>query len=543
MLKIGSMNQKPRSFGDDQIYSEEELRLKVGAAKGNLLQIMRVIASESVTELPKIHHGTEKHSKRGGTTIQMIKVVGFITFGLLIKQPKKKVYQFSHGLLMGLVFMYPRMVPTTTVIYHHSLIINPCARNFPLILYFNYVNGVNKINSKRGGMNSANRYTWTPLSTDTKRFAQAWIKAYLNLQKKNSLLQCLINGIKHCQPLSISFTVHAPSYKSEYEGLNKKRVSWHEECFYVEETEVKNYNLRDFFHALNLNQDERIGWIGKLTLARLLMAQHSLMSRESLGESSFVHYEEVLQLYNDLTDIDPSHSQYYKDHYSLVLLKQALSDNGFVQKYCRRYRDSTSPINDWSFCLRLNNLSLTRIGSVEQLLWVQMLDLSQNQLQLKAMQLLSALNLSHNKLSSFTALEPLRLLKSLKVLDISHNEIESERQMSNYWDAYAIFKDLSLIQLDILGNAVADEKLKLLLHKLMPELKWLDACTSTRYGPSVFDVDNSTMTLQYLTLRTLRSALADNPRGQNHFRSIGGLEVLLDGLGISSTSALRLKEF
>ncbi|GMP45707.1 hypothetical protein CsSME_00014138 [Camellia sinensis var. sinensis] len=32
--------------------------------------------------------------------------------------------------------------------------------------------------------------------------------------------------------------------------------------------------------------------------------------------------------------------------------------------------------------------------------------------------------------------------------------------------------------------------------------------------------------LQYLTLRSLRSALADNPRGQNHFRSIGGLEVL-----------------
>ncbi|GAA0187222.1 hypothetical protein LIER_34510 [Lithospermum erythrorhizon] len=142
------------------------------------------------------------------------------------------------------------------------------------------------------------------------------------------------------------------------------------------------------------------------------------------------------------------------------------------------------------------------------------------------MQLLSALNLSHNKLSSFTPLEPLRLLKSLKVLDISHNEIESELQMTNYWDSYAIFKDLSLIQLDILGNAVADEKLKLLLHKLMPELKWLDD-----------------MALQYLTLTTLRSALADNPRCQNDFRSIGGLEVLLDGLGISSTSALRLKEF
>ncbi|KAH7849592.1 hypothetical protein Vadar_020109 [Vaccinium darrowii] len=45
--------------------------------------------------------------------------------------------------------------------------------------------------------------------------------------------------------------------------------------------------------------------------------------------------------------------------------------------------------------------------------------------------------------------------------------------------------------------------------------------------------------LQYLTLRALRSALSDNPRGQNHFRSIGGLEVLLDGLGLHSNSVLR----
>ncbi|GFY85907.1 binding protein [Actinidia rufa] len=47
--------------------------------------------------------------------------------------------------------------------------------------------------------------------------------------------------------------------------------------------------------------------------------------------------------------------------------------------------------------------------------------------------------------------------------------------------------------------------------------------------------------LQYFTLRALRSALADNSRGQNHFRSIGGLEVLLDGLGLHSDNALRSK--
>lgn len=51
------------------------------------------------------------------------------------------------------------------------------------------------------------------------------------------------------------------------------------------------------------------------------------------------------------------------------------------------------------------------------------------------------------------------------------------------------------------------------------------------------------MSLQYLTLRTLQSALADNPRGQNHFRSIGGLEVLLDGLGVPSNNSLKSKNF
>lgn len=49
------------------------------------------------------------------------------------------------------------------------------------------------------------------------------------------------------------------------------------------------------------------------------------------------------------------------------------------------------------------------------------------------------------------------------------------------------------------------------------------------------------MSLQYLTLRTLRLALSENPRGQNHFKSIGGLEVLLDGLGLPSTNVLLME--
>ncbi|GLU16070.1 hypothetical protein SLE2022_325200 [Rubroshorea leprosula] len=42
------------------------------------------------------------------------------------------------------------------------------------------------------------------------------------------------------------------------------------------------------------------------------------------------------------------------------------------------------------------------------------------------------------------------------------------------------------------------------------------------------------LSLQYVTLRTLLVALSANPRGQNHFKSIGGLEVLLDGLALPS---------
>lgn len=49
------------------------------------------------------------------------------------------------------------------------------------------------------------------------------------------------------------------------------------------------------------------------------------------------------------------------------------------------------------------------------------------------------------------------------------------------------------------------------------------------------------ISLQCLTLRTLHSALSENPRGQNHFRSIGGLEVLLDGIGVPSSSASVFK--
>lgn len=123
---------------------------------------------------------------------------------------------------------------------------------------------------------------------------------------------------------------------------------------------------------------------------------------------------------------------------------------------------------------------------------------------LQAMQLLSCLNLSNNKMGSFSTLEPLKLLKSLKVLDISYNEIGahavdtrrylysspishivgsdwnfgefaiSGANVTNYWEAFAIFKDSKLTQLDIIGNVVAEAEFKLFLVKILPALNWLD---------------------------------------------------------------------
>ncbi|KAI7996025.1 Geranylgeranyl transferase type-2 subunit alpha 1 [Camellia lanceoleosa] len=63
--------------------------------------------------------------------------------------------------------------------------------------------------------------------------------------------------------------------------------------------------------------------IGKLMLARLLTTHDAMMSYDKTPETcKMVHSEEVKELYSDLMTLDPPHSQYYKDAYSLVVLKQ-----------------------------------------------------------------------------------------------------------------------------------------------------------------------------------------------------------------------------
>ncbi|KAF2534052.1 hypothetical protein F2Q70_00033019 [Brassica cretica] len=121
---------------------------------------------------------------------------------------------------------------------------------------------------------------------------------------------------------------------------------------------------------------------------------------------------------------------------------------------------------------------------------------------LEAMQLLSCLNLSHNRIRSFSALDSLRHLKQLRVLDVSHNNIgehsvdttrylcssplsnsewtedEVGRQMpslvTKYWDAYFVLRDLNLKQLDIAGNMIAGDEFYTLVPQVVPTLVWLN---------------------------------------------------------------------
>lgn len=121
---------------------------------------------------------------------------------------------------------------------------------------------------------------------------------------------------------------------------------------------------------------------------------------------------------------------------------------------------------------------------------------------LEAMQLLSCLNLSHNRIRSFSALDSLRHVKQLKVLDVSHNHIgkhsvdttrylcssplsnsdwsedDVRRQnpglVTKYWDVYFVLRDLDLKQLDIAGNEIAGDEFSSFVLQVVPKLVWLN---------------------------------------------------------------------
>ncbi|ESQ54875.1 hypothetical protein EUTSA_v10024594mg [Eutrema salsugineum] len=398
--------------------------------------------------------------------------------------------------------------------------------SFPLILYFDQdVGGVSsstvKIDSELKGNEDL---VWEPVSKKNSQVSCVWVarlkymssepsfrKEYkVNVRIGNSPGIVSSRGFNFNAPYEFVFTAHV---HDTVEESQESIVSW-TDGFDIWDAQSKDLNSLvtldqlntqmdlkwrqealaeeiDLFHALSDSK------IGKLTLARLLKAEAMISGDAVKG----VHYEKIVDLYNDLMALDSPHYQYYKDEHSVALLHKVTSSTESLSRYLFQYKDMNNAV-----CLRLNNLSLSRIGSVEKLLFVQMLDLSHNELHstegLEAMQLLSCINLSHNRIRSFSALDSLRHLKQLRVLDVSHNHIgkhsvdttrylcssplsnsewtqdEVGRQMptlvTKYWDAYFVFRDLNLKQLDIAGNVIAGDEFSSFVIQVVPKLVWLD---------------------------------------------------------------------
>ncbi|KAL0727114.1 hypothetical protein Bca4012_023207 [Brassica carinata] len=398
--------------------------------------------------------------------------------------------------------------------------------SFPLILYFDQaVGGVSSstvtIDTELKGNEDL---VWEPVSKKNSQVSCVWVARLKFMSsepcyRKEYKVKVRIGdspgivssrGCNVSAPYEFIFTAHVhDTLEESQEGI----VSW-TDGFDIWDAESKDLNSLVNLDQSNAQMDSK--WrqeaiaeeidlfrqlsdskIGKLTLARLLMAKAMISDDAAKG----VHYKEILELYKDLMTLDSSHYQYYKDEHSVALLHKVTSSTEDLSGHLFRYRNMNN-----SVCLRLNNLSLSRIASVEKLLFVQMLDLSHNELHstegLEAMQLLSCLNLSHNRIRSFSALDSLRHLKQLRVLNVSHNHIgehtvdttrylcssplsnsewtqdEVGRQMpsvvTRYWDAYFVLRDLNLKQLDIAGNVIAGDEFSSFVHQVVPKLVWLD---------------------------------------------------------------------
>ncbi|CAL9103568.1 unnamed protein product [Musa acuminata var. zebrina] len=416
---------------------------------------------------------------------------------------------------------------------------------FPIILYFN--KAVKNIDSSTVIVSSVfvtnEDLNWRPLSTNNSGEACCWV-TFLTVPEENCSSStsypvevCLdrykdivSSDVSDCKkPSKFTFTVTFRSHSLEQ--TSKESVEENVVWKYVDICNPQESPCLMSFDQLSINEDhaeEGFKWnlqtlsneielfrefndedskFVKLTLARLLVA-HDLMVPNGSHNHIKTHSGEVLTLYDDLMKLDPSHKRYYEDEQSVVLMDQLTSDKDSLTKHCWQFDEPTSSSFHCQYCLWLNELSLTRIGSVKNILWVQMLDLSHNKLRsvegLEALQLLACLNLGNNQISSFTALEPLKLLSSLRVLDVSFNMIgahaidttrylcssplshtldakqlnvgyeKENTEVRDHWEVTSLFRALRLTQLDIKGNAVLNEKFSVLAIQLLPSLKWLD---------------------------------------------------------------------
>ncbi|KAK8951662.1 hypothetical protein KSP39_PZI003237 [Platanthera zijinensis] len=413
-------------------------------------------------------------------------------------------------------------------------------QKLPIVLYFNRtVQGVSSSSVTVNSMLFKNKdLVWKPLPPTKSEEAASWV-AYLqfpdvmNWEAKVYVIEVKIDrseaimsscsGSQSIDPLNFRFSLSLNYDNLEFAESVDELFNWNDsESLGVESnylvsfdqlklsedqlSEFSKWQMQTVFEEINLFEElsEENCKFGKLTLARLLIAQDAMLSHKTPITERKIHLRNVLELFDDLVKLDPKHAKFYEDERSLVLLNQVTIDKKSSSSHfspCGNYISSKL-----RFCgrMQLRSLSLTRIGYVERLLWVQVLDLSHNKLRsiegLEALQLLACLNLRNNQICSFTALQPLKLLSYLKVLDISFNQIGAhpvdttrylfsppstrsleldkefleDCRQSNGWEAVFLFRDLQLIQLDVKNNAVADENFRDLLTKVLPTLTWLD---------------------------------------------------------------------
>ncbi|CAL5428186.1 unnamed protein product [Camellia sinensis] len=241
----------------------------------------------------------------------------------------------------------------------------------PLILYFNEaVEGVSSSTITVQSVHNPNKdLIWSPLSTNNSGSSQAWV-THLTFHEEN--LHSLrthpvkvslghskgivsLSGFHHSHPTHFEFTVLIQPHGSQHvEMKSAEMISWGDENFHTGETRIQERTQIKIFDQLRnseVNESIASKWsaetivneialfwellseinrkIGKLMLARLLTAHDAMMSYDKTPETcKMVHFEEVKELYNDLMTLDPPHSQYYKNEYSLVMLKQADLQSG-----------------------------------------------------------------------------------------------------------------------------------------------------------------------------------------------------------------------
>uniref|UniRef100_A0A0D9WT87 Geranylgeranyl transferase type-2 subunit alpha n=1 Tax=Leersia perrieri TaxID=77586 RepID=A0A0D9WT87_9ORYZ len=413
----------------------------------------------------------------------------------------------------------------------------------PIVLFFN--EPVKGLSSSSVRLNSdlvvGKNIQWRPLSVTDSGHSNCWV-AYLEVSnlEYNSLQQFSVevsitnsdeivsrSGSNYNCPVHFSFTFKLSNndVAQDTDPIHDL-ISWNcseplpshvnPSCISFEQLKITNTSVHkeSNWHLERLSDEIELfrelpddnSKFAKLTLARLLLACAAIKSRGSSLVERKGYCDEALGFYNDLIHLDPSHKRYYEDERSLVLMDQLTCDMDALKKYFSvKVLSKLAPLNHVQLC----RLSLTCIGFAERLLWVQMLDLSHNNLRsiegLEALQQLVCLNLSNNHISSFTALEPLTKIVSLKVLDLSSNEIGSHPidttryicsspfshkveaceafeecrkkniNVEEFWDAILFFKHVNLIQLGFKGNAVVDkENFRTLVLTLNPSLKWLD---------------------------------------------------------------------